>query len=90
MLKPLDELFRELFLAPRIPALTATDQARFQPPDAMLRADVLNLNDVALDVYLVELRENRKLRTNERTPVYGDGFVSLERAPALGGAGLRR
>jgi len=83
MLRPLDELFRELFLAPRIPALTATDQVRFQPPDATLRAEVVNLNDLALDVYLVELRENRKLRTNERTPVFEDGFVSAEPAPAL-------
>jgi hypothetical protein len=82
MLRRLDLLLRDV-LRDALPVLASDDQVRFQPPDATLRADVLNLNDLALDVYLVELRENRKLRTNERSPVFEDGFVHLEPAPAL-------
>lgn len=81
MLRLLDVLIRDLLVA-ELPALVNDQQVRFQPPDAQLRTDVANLAAVALDVYLVDLRENRKLRSNERVrSVDADGFVNVERLP---------
>jgi len=59
---------------------------RFQPPDADWRQYVSNLTvnqqpANALNVYLVELRENRKLRSNERERVIDNGFASNVPAP---------
>jgi len=82
MLKPLDRLIRRT-LRTEIPSLSSDAHVRFQPPDATLRADVLALNALTLDVYLIELRENRKLRSNERVRTNnGSGQVVVEQAPA--------
>lgn len=80
MLKLLDLLIRDLLVGELV-ALTDDAQVRFQPPDTTLRTDVANLNQVALDVYLTELRENRKLRSNERLRSVDDGFVYVEATP---------
>jgi Pvc16 N-terminal domain len=81
MLRLLDIMIRDLLVA-ELPALVTDQQVRFQPPDAQLRTDVANLAAVALDIYLVDLRENRKLRSNERVrSTNGDGFVTTERLP---------
>jgi hypothetical protein len=79
MLNLLDELMREVVLGGT--SLLNAAQVRFQPPDAQLRSDVVSLNQMVLDFYLVELRENRKLRSNERLETVQDGFVFLEQAP---------
>lgn len=79
MLNLLDELMREVLLAGT--SLVDPAQVRFQPPDAQLRTDVIGLNQMALDFYLVELRENRKLRSNERIQTVQDGFVYIDQAP---------
>ena len=77
MLRLLDVMIRDLLVA-ELPALVDDQQVRFQPPDAQLRTDVANLSAVALDVYLVDVRENRKLRSNERVrSVDADGFVTI-------------
>lgn len=82
MLKPLDRLIRRT-LRSEIPTLASDALVRFQPPDATLRADVVALNALTLDVYLIELRENRKLRSNERVRSNnGNGQVVVEQAPA--------
>jgi hypothetical protein len=82
MLKPLDRLIRRA-LRSEIPSLASDALVRFQPPDAILRADVLALNAPTLDVYLIELRENRKLRSNERVRSNdGNGQIFVEQAPA--------
>jgi hypothetical protein len=73
-------LIRDLLLD-QIPGLTTEAQVRFQPPDATLRTDVANLDRMVLDVYLVELRDNRRLRSNERTRTLDQGFVFTEQAP---------
>jgi len=81
MLRLLDVLIRDLLLA-ELPALVDEQHVRFQPPDGTLRTDVANLNGIALDVYLVDLREHRKLRSNERVrSTDGAGFVFEERVP---------
>ncbi|OYQ09394.1 hypothetical protein B7R77_20945 [Ralstonia solanacearum K60] len=67
----LDTLLHRLFRN-SVAELTADGQIRFQPPDEDWRALVPTITDGAgnpansLNVYLVDLRENRKLRTNER------------------------
>ena len=80
MLKALDTLLRDV-LVDGLVAITSDAQVRFQPPDAVLRADVVNLNQLALDIYLTDLRENRKLRSNERVRSIDSGIVFTEPAP---------
>ncbi len=80
MLRLFDILIRDLLLD-RIAGLTIEDQVRFQPPDTTLRTDVANLNRMALSVYLVELRENRRLRSNERARSLDQGTVYTEQVP---------
>jgi hypothetical protein len=71
MIDHLDALLHRLFRN-SIAELTADTQVRFQPPDEDWRSLVPGITDAAgnpgnsLNVYLVDLRENRKLRTNER------------------------
>ena len=73
MIPRVDDTLRRLF-AKHVALLAAggpvtDDQIGFAPPDADWRGHVLDLGtDRALNVYLVELRDNRRLRSNERTP----------------------
>jgi len=55
---------------------------RFQPPDDDWHAVVSTLQGNALNIYLVDLRENRKLRSNARTRSIENGTVSEQPAPA--------
>jgi hypothetical protein len=57
-------------------------QVGFGPPDNQWRLDVQNLQRNALNVYLVDLRENRKLRSNERVRSVENGVVYEDPAPA--------
>ena len=60
------QLLRRLVLT-RVPGITTEDQVRFQPPDQIWRTYVNGLGARnALNIYLFDLRENRKLRSNER------------------------
>ena len=61
--------------------LNDDNQIGFQPPDEQWRSKVSNLGD-AVNVYLVDLRENRKLRSNERIRSYDNGTFVKEPAPA--------
>lgn len=71
MIDHLDTLLHRLFRN-SIGELTADAQVRFQPPDEDWRSLVPGITDGAgnpgnsLNVYLVDIRENRKLRSNER------------------------
>src|SRR5215213_877550 len=78
MLEQVDITLRQLFTT-RVPGITSAAQVKFQPPDEVWRNYVKTLTvggnpANALNVYLVDLRENRKLRSNERerTPINGD------------------
>jgi hypothetical protein len=86
MIHLFDNLLRQL-LIDEIGELIDEAQVRFEPPDADWRTYVANLvvggNPVnALNIYLVELRENRKLRSNERVRTIENGAVREEPAPA--------
>ena len=65
MIDHLDTLLFRLFRW-RISELTTDLQVRFQPPDQSWLTMVSNSTGNCLNVYLVDLRENRRLRTNER------------------------
>lgn len=87
MIDHLDNLIRA-FLLDRIAGLGDESQVRFQPPDADWRTYVATLVGadglpaMAVNVYLADLRENRKLRSNERTRVDGNGGAEFHPAPA--------
>lgn len=85
MIQLLDNLLRQILLD-EVAELTDEAQVRFQPPDADWRTYVSNLvvaaNPVnAVNVYLVDVRENRKLRSNERVRNVENGIVTEEPAP---------
>jgi hypothetical protein len=86
MIDLLDNLMRQLLIE-QIVELTSEAQVRFQPPDTDWRTYVSTLNvggnpANALNIYLADLRENRKLRSNERVHSIENGIVSEEPAPA--------
>lgn len=81
MLDLLDVLIRDVLLGAGIPNLTSLQQVRFQAPDAQLRTDVGSVGAPVLCVYLVDLRENRRLRSNERIPRPLNGDMSADPAP---------
>jgi hypothetical protein len=86
MIDLFDNLLRQLLIE-QIAELTDEAQVRFQPPDDDWRDYVTNLtvggNPVnALNIYLADLRENRKLRSNERVRTVENGIVNEEPAPA--------
>jgi hypothetical protein len=77
----LDTVLRAL-LVPGL-GFTNTDRVRFDPPDDTWRAYVDGtLKALALNVYLTEARENRKLRSNEREETISNGRVIRRPAPA--------
>src|SRR5215831_10141740 len=85
MINHLDNVIRHLMLS-QVPDLTDESQVRFQPPDDKWRQYVSTLTvqgnpAMALNVYLIDLRENRKLRSNERVRDVQNGFVTETQAP---------
>jgi hypothetical protein len=86
MLDLLNNLLREILLdgvaGLNQPPGVTEDQVRFQPPDELWRSHVSNLQRNALNVYLVELRENRKLRSNGHMRSIEESIVYDEPAPS--------
>jgi Pvc16 N-terminal domain/Carboxypeptidase regulatory-like domain len=92
MLRLVDQLLRVILMdalvrlqpsPPPPPPPVTQSQVRFDPPDDLSRAYVgSTLNREAFNVYLVEQRENRKLRSNERARDVQNGMVIEEPAPA--------
>lgn len=93
MLILLDNLLRHLLMdgvtglrevttppGPRVPV--REEQVGFRPPNDTWVADVQSLRLNALNVFLVDLRENRKLRSNERERGVEGGVAYNDPAPA--------
>jgi Pvc16 N-terminal domain/Carboxypeptidase regulatory-like domain len=76
----LDELLRQLF-STQVSGLVAS-QIGFNPPDDDWRNQVQGGNTLMLNVYLIELRENAALRSNERFSQLVGGDDVETRAPA--------
>lgn len=81
MIDHLDNLLRHLFIK-EMAEITTDAQVRFQPPDQDWRTYVSGLQGVALNVYLVDIRENRKLRSNERVREFRNGDAFDTQAPS--------
>lgn len=80
MIDLLDEMLREL-LVNEIPL--SESQVGFRAPDDDWRNFVVNLQQMALNLYLVDVRENRKLRSNASIPSgVVDGNMAFVPAPA--------
>ena len=73
MIDPLNDILRDLIQS-RIAALAAPTQVCFEPPDDAWAHGVATAGEERLNIYLYDLRENRKLRTNERTRTPQDGW----------------
>jgi hypothetical protein len=80
MINHLDNLLRDLFKN-RVTGITQDTQVRFQPPDDAWRNYVGNLQLEALNVYLVDVRDNRKLFSNERMLDFQNGLGIETPAP---------
>ena len=79
MIDLLDEMLREL-LVNEIPL--SESQVGFRPPDDDWRNYVVNLQQMALNLYLVDVRENRKLRSNASVPAGTvDGNITFMPTP---------
>ena len=87
MIADVDRSLRQLLLD-EIDELTSELQIGFQPPDDAWRGHVATLTDGlgapanAVNLYLVDIRENTKLRSNQRVRRRNeDGFVEEQPAP---------
>lgn len=67
MIQHLDNLLRHLLMS-TVPLLADETQVRFDPPNDDWRKYVATLDALALDVYLIDVRQNRSLRTTDRPP----------------------
>lgn len=86
MIDHLDNLLRELFVSEIDEIRDGAMQVRFQPPDEDWKTFVGSLSvagtpDNALNIYLFDIRENRKLRSNERVQHFENGFAQVTHAP---------
>ena len=97
MIDEVSKLLRHLFVN-QVPDLSVPgsagavpEQVRFDPPDAsfagirsgiVVNTGAATVEAPVLDVYLVDLRENRTLRSNERVRTNGYPFATDEPAPA--------
>jgi hypothetical protein len=75
MLDNIDHMLRHLFVT-EVPGITSPLQVRFQPPDDDWRTYVSTLGQQALNVYMIELKENRLLRSSGFTRDVKLGLVS--------------
>jgi hypothetical protein len=80
MLDHVDHMLRQLLIT-QVPAITSPLQVRFQPPDDDWRTYVSTLGQSALNVYLIELKENRMLRSCGRISEVNLGIVSEKPLP---------
>ena len=75
MLDYIDNMLRQLFIT-QVPGIISPLQVRFQPPDDDWRTYVSTLGKLALNVYMIELKENREMRSSGRTRDVNLGIVS--------------
>src|SRR4051812_46025285 len=80
MLNDIDMMLRQLFLT-KVPGITSPLQVRFQAPDDDWRTYVSTLGQLALNIYMIELRENRELRSCGRTREFNQGVVTEKPLP---------
>lgn len=65
----------------RIPTLAGPTQVGFEPPDEHWRTAVMGGGEDRLNIYLYEIREDLKYRSNERTTTFQQGWLHQNRTP---------
>lgn len=80
MIDPLNEILRDLIQS-QVPQLAGPTQIGFEPPDEKWGDGVVTANEERLNLYLYDLRENLKLRSNARTRIPENGWVIERRKP---------
>jgi hypothetical protein len=75
MLDFIDNMLRQLFIT-KVPNITSPLQVRFQPPDDDWRTYVSTLGKLALNVYMVELKENREMHMAGRSQNVSLGLIT--------------
>jgi hypothetical protein len=74
MIDPLESIVRDLVQS-RVATLAGPTQIGFAPPNADWRAAVVAAGEERLNLYLYDMRENMRLRTNEVTSVQQDDSI---------------
>jgi Pvc16 N-terminal domain/Carboxypeptidase regulatory-like domain len=80
VIRVVDALLRGLLVG-SVKGIDAVEQVGFAPPDGVWQTAVNGGGNEALNVYLIEVRENRQLRSNARRRVSSGGWVGEVRAP---------
>ena len=80
MLDPVNQILRDLIQS-RVAPLAGPTQVAFEPPDEQWRTSVQGAGEDRLNIYLYEIREDLKYRSNERTTTVKDGWLAESRAP---------
>jgi len=77
MLDYIDNMLRQLFIT-QVPGITSPFQVRFQPPDDDWRTYISGLGqgELALNVYVIELKENREMHSCGRTRQANNGTIT--------------
>ena len=82
MIAPADQILRDVIQS-RVPALAGSlAQVGFEPPNDDWKQAVVAAGEERLNVYLHDVRENRKLRTNATRRTVQGGWTHEEPAPA--------
>ena len=82
MIAPADQILRDVIQS-RVPALAGSlTQIGFEPPNDDWKQAVVAAGEERLNVYLHDVRENRKLRTNQTRETVEGGWTHEEPAPA--------
>ncbi len=82
MIPGADEILRDLIQS-RVPALAGSlSQVGFEPPTDDWKQAVVAAGEERLNLYLHDVRENRKLRTNQTLRTVQGGWTHEEPAPA--------
>src|SRR5271157_1138323 len=80
MIDPVNEIVRDLIQS-RVPALAGPSQVGFEPPDDKWKAAVDGAGEDRLDLYLYEIREDLKYRTNDTTARFQNGWLNESHTP---------
>ncbi len=80
MIQYLDAVLRQM-LIDEVPALALPDHIGFAPPDQVWRTQVHQGTDLVLNVYLIDLRDNRRLRSNGTVLEVSMGQSAQQPAP---------
>ena len=75
MLDPVNEIIRDLIQS-RVPALAGPTQVGFEPPDDTWKSAAYGAGEDRLNIYLYEIREDLKYRSNERTVSFKNGWLN--------------